>query len=163
MISDLPGSSMSRKFGLDGNSVNPGISSEASIEVPTSRELLSSDIWKLGCVFTEMVSFLVEGGSHGVTLFRRHITTTEARATSDEINDTRFDDGEQVKSQVLDWLGYLSSRDPKAKLLEPVLTKMLSASSNRPAARDVCMELIAVCSLLYSGPWAGCTQRQWGG
>ncbi|UPK95247.1 hypothetical protein LCI18_006182 [Fusarium solani-melongenae] len=70
------------------------------IHIPSATDLLANDIWKLGSVFTEMVAFLVCGGSMGVVDFRDHITTTEGKISSDMFNDTRFDDSEKVKDQV---------------------------------------------------------------
>lgn len=112
------------------------------IRIPSARDLLANDIWKLGCVFTEMVSFLVCGGSEGVSEFRDYITTTEGKVSSDMINDTRFDDGENVKTQVLDWFSHLSGKDVRAKLLEPILREMLLKSAQRPTITHVCEALI---------------------
>ncbi|KAL6399804.1 serine/threonine protein kinase [Ilyonectria robusta] len=118
--------------------------SSDKIRIPSARDLLANDIWKLGCVFTEMVSFLVSGGSAGVSEFRDYITTTEGKVSSDMFNDTRFDDGENVKTQVLDWFSHLSGKDVRAKLLEPILREMLLKSAQRPTITHVCEALIEV-------------------
>ncbi|RSM03834.1 hypothetical protein CDV31_010300 [Fusarium ambrosium] len=111
---------------------------------PSATDLLANDIWKLGSVFTEMVAFLVCGGSTGVADFRDHITTTEGKISSDMFNDTRFDDGEKVKAQVLEWLDLMACRDTRARQLQPILCQMLAKSAERPTIREVCEELIKI-------------------
>ncbi|RSM14890.1 hypothetical protein CEP52_001104 [Fusarium oligoseptatum] len=105
--------------------------------VPSATDLLANDIWKLGSVFTEMVAFLVCGGSTGVADFRDHITTTEGKISSDMFNDTRFDDGEKVKAQVLEWLDLMACRDTRARQLQPILCQMLAKSAERPTIREI--------------------------
>ena len=99
---------------------------------PTSEELKSGDVWKLGSVFVELLSFLVKGDT-GVYDFRKFITTTQRELTSDEISDTRFDDGVKVKDKVLDWILHLSQLDFRARSMGPILREMLGSSSQRPA------------------------------
>ncbi|KAK2034507.1 hypothetical protein LX32DRAFT_397815 [Colletotrichum zoysiae] len=69
-------------------------------ELPSPKQLLSSDIWELGCVFTELAAFVV-GGSAGVTDFRDAITTETGNISSDAFNDVWFDHGERVKPEVM--------------------------------------------------------------
>ena len=99
---------------------------------PTSEELKSGDVWKLGSVFVELLSFLVKGDT-GVYSFRKFITTTQREFTSDEMSDTRFDDGVKVKDEVLDWILHLSHLDFRARSMRPILREMLSPSSERPS------------------------------
>ncbi|KAI0445157.1 kinase-like domain-containing protein [Xylaria telfairii] len=106
------------------------------------RKQFLYDIWGLGCVFTELLSYLVAGGSNGVTLFRNHITTTEDNISSDSFNDTRFEDGERVKPQVHQWLDHIAEDDDMARRLLPTLRRMLASKSERPSAEEVCSELI---------------------
>ena len=119
-------------------------SSAAAVTLPTSDQLLSNDIWKLGCVFTEMLAFLVGGGSPGVSQFREDITTTEEGIQSDFFNDTRFDDGSKVKEQVIKWLDRASAKDPRARQLRRLVGEMLAVGSARPTAVDVCSQLLKV-------------------
>ena len=119
-------------------------SSDLTVTLPTSDELLSNDIWKLGCVFTEMLAFLVGGGSLGVVQFRDHITTTEEGIHSDFFNDTRFDDGLKVKPQVIEWLDRASDKDDRARQLGPLLRGMLATGPARPTAVGVCSQLLEV-------------------
>ena len=102
----------------------------------TSKELKSGDVWKLGSVFVELLSFLVKGNA-GVHEFRKFITTTERELTSDEISDTRFDDGKIVKDKVLDWILHLSQTDFRARGTGPILRAMLGTSLERPSASSV--------------------------
>ncbi|EEU36747.1 uncharacterized protein NECHADRAFT_86595 [Fusarium vanettenii 77-13-4] len=111
-------------------------------EIPSATDLLANDIWKLGCVFTEIVAFLVCGGSAGVAGFRDHITTTGNKISSDVFNDTRFDDDEKVKDQVLEWIDRMARRDSRAKQLQPILGQMLAKSAKRPTIKEVCEELV---------------------
>ncbi|KAF5548340.1 serine threonine kinase [Fusarium phyllophilum] len=113
----------------------------ARISIPSSSDLMANDIWKLGCVFTEMLAYLVGGGSSGVEAFRNHITTTEDKISSDVINDTRFDDGEKVKSQVLEFIDRMAHKDYRAEMLQSVISVMLAKSALRPTIADVCENL----------------------
>ncbi|KAI0427149.1 kinase-like domain-containing protein [Xylaria sp. FL1042] len=112
------------------------------VKVPTPKELLSNDVWKLGCVFTELLAYLVGGGSSGVFSFRNHITTTEGNMSSDFFNDTRFDDGERLKPQVHEWLDKAARKDNRVKILQPTIQKMLAPLSERPSSEEICMEIV---------------------
>lgn len=129
-------------------SPSAGITGEMSgkIDLPSTRDLLANDVWKLGCVFTEMTAFLVYGGSSGVSKFRDYITTTEDKVSSAMINDTRFDDGEKVKPQVLRWTGQMASQSERASRLQPILDKMLARAAERPTIAWVCEALVEVCT-----------------
>ncbi|KAF5651367.1 serine threonine kinase [Fusarium tjaetaba] len=118
-----------------------GVESSARIKIPSSSDLMANDIWKLGCVFTEMLAYLVGGGSSGVHEFRNHITTTEDNISSDVFHDTRFDDGEQVKPQVLEFIDRMAYKDYRAGMLQPVIKEMLAKSALRPTIADVCEDL----------------------
>ncbi|KAF5599972.1 serine threonine kinase [Fusarium pseudoanthophilum] len=83
----------------------------------------------------------VGGGSSGVEAFRNYITTTEDKISSDVFNDTRFDDGEKVKSQVLEFIDRLAHKDYRAQMLQPVISAMLAKSALRPTIADVCESL----------------------
>ncbi|KAL9565715.1 hypothetical protein ACKAV7_009897 [Fusarium commune] len=88
-----------------------------------------------------MLAFLVGGGSAGVEEFRDHITTTEDNVSSDVFNDTRFDDGEQVKRQVLKFIERMAFMDHRAGMLQSVISKMLAKSALRPTIAYVCEKL----------------------
>lgn len=92
----------------------PGVDTSARIKIPSPSDLMANDIWKLGCVFTEVLAYLACGGSSGVEASRDHITSTEDNIFSDVFNDTRFDDGEQVKSQVLEFIERMASKGPSS-------------------------------------------------
>lgn len=121
-------------------------SSSEKIQIPSPGDLLANDIWKLGCVFTEMTTFLACGGSTGVTKFRDYITTTEGKVSSNMFNDTRFDDGERVKVNVLEWFDHMADKDVRARWLRPILREMLAKSAQRPTISRVCETLVEVCS-----------------
>ncbi|KAL2673994.1 hypothetical protein Neosp_012440 [[Neocosmospora] mangrovei] len=105
--------------------------------IPSATDLLANDIWKLGCVFTEMLVFLVCGGSTGVAIFRDSILTTENNISYDIFDDTRFDDGEKVKDQVLVWIDQMAFEDMRAECLQPILGEMLAKSAQRPTIAQV--------------------------
>ncbi|KAF1955090.1 hypothetical protein CC80DRAFT_549806 [Byssothecium circinans] len=67
---------------------------------PKPSSILSNDIWKMGCIFTELEAFLLRGGSDCVEAFRDSITTVKLDITSDSFNEFLFDDGEKVKAEV---------------------------------------------------------------
>ena len=119
-----------------------------SIADPTSEELKSGDVWKLGSVFVEMLSFLVKGKT-GVLKFREYITTTLDELTSDDISDARFDDGTKVKGEVLEWLSDLSALDLRAHEMETLLRSMLDTSSDRPSSAVISQSLKSLSTCLY--------------
>ena len=100
------------------------------------EQLMSNDIWKLGSLFTELLTFLVKGRG-SVAMFHTFITTTVDEFTSDELSDSRFDDGEKVKTEVLHWLSRLTNTDPRARDIHGLLISMLDIRSRRPSASHV--------------------------
>ncbi|KAK1464241.1 serine/threonine protein kinase [Colletotrichum melonis] len=110
-------------------------------DLPSPKQMLSNDIWKLGCVLTELAAFIV-GGSSGVKRFRSAITTETGNILYDSFNDVRFDDGERVKPEVMDYLTMLKPRSREISQVEPILHVMLDDISVRPSSREVCQLLI---------------------
>ncbi|KAF6819822.1 serine/threonine protein kinase [Colletotrichum plurivorum] len=113
--------------------------------VPTPKQLLSYDVWKLGCVLTEL-SFFIVGGSEGVTRFRESIVTEHHNVVTDSFGDLRptgphFDDGERVKPQVLDSVQGLAQESHYVDQIQSILCAMLGESSTRPTARVVAQDL----------------------
>ena len=104
--------------------------------LPSAEELKSGDVWKLGSVFTELLTFLVMG-FRGVPRFREFITTTTKELTSDDLCDARFDDGVVVKEEVLQWLSKLERLDCRASELTPLLRQMLDKGPSRPSAAGI--------------------------
>ncbi|CVL12815.1 uncharacterized protein FPRN_09895 [Fusarium proliferatum] len=119
----------------------PGVETSARIKIPSPSDLMANDIWKLGCVFTELLAYLTGGGSSGVEAFRDYITTTEDNISSDVFNDTRFDDGEQIKPQVLEFIDLMAYKDYRAGMMQSVIKEMLAKSALRPTIARVCQEL----------------------
>jgi serine/threonine protein kinase len=105
---------------------------------PNPQELTSGDIWKLGAVWVELLTYLLSGGQ-GVENFRDSITVKEGNLTSDAL--TRFDDGDKVKQEVLDWLASLSMRSSRAAEMHGLLVKMLGDAGSRPKASDIVNEI----------------------
>lgn len=110
------------------------------IEIPSSKELLSNDIWKLGVVFVEMTAFLATGGSKGILTFRNHIKTTEDNIETDFVYG-RFHDGEKVKPEVLEWLTQVSRGTHRVEKLRPILENMLGSGAERHTAREIMSQL----------------------
>lgn len=117
-------------------------SSGITYAVSNARELIANDIWKLGCVFLELESFLVRGGPSGVREFRDFITTIKKTAAGDipleSIHEeNRLDDGRKVKAQVLNWIKILQSQDDRASRLGDIIYRMLSQEKDRPDSAEV--------------------------
>jgi serine/threonine protein kinase len=116
--------------------------------LPSTSEVPSNDVWKMGCVFVELEAFLLCGGPAGITHFRDHITTTIemglASLETDTFGDYRFDDGENVKSEVLEWIDELSTTHFWASQLSIVLRRMLCPYIERWSAREVALKLLEV-------------------
>ncbi len=106
----------------------------------SAKKLMGGDVWKLGSVFIEMLTFLIEG-LHSITRFRMFITTTVGDLTSDDLSDSRFDDGEKVKVEVLQWLSRLATKDLRAQEMHNLLQSMLDTSSKRPSSGQVAQTL----------------------
>lgn len=111
------------------------------IRIPSSTELLSNDIWKLGIVFVEMVAFLAAGGSKGVSAFREYIKTIEPHFRTDFLHQM-FHDGEEVKPEVLEWLAQVSQDNYQVEKLRPILQNMLGDSTKRYTARKTLSQII---------------------
>ncbi|CZR59541.1 uncharacterized protein PAC_09435 [Phialocephala subalpina] len=102
-------------------------------ELSRAEQLKRADIWKLGAVSTELSTFLVLGAK-GVSDFRQQITTTRENLTSDELSDTRFDDGVKVKAEVLDWIRRLGKYSSFVAEIEELLRNMLAEDVKRSSA-----------------------------
>lgn len=96
-------------------------------------------------MFIKMLAFLTGGGSFGVQAFCDHITSKEAMFSTDNFNDARFDDGEQVKPQVLEFIDQMAYKDYRAGMMQSVIKEMLAKSALRPTIARVCQELAEVC------------------
>ena len=70
-----------------------------AMAIPSAVDLLRGDVWKLGAVFVEMLTFLVWGTAwvHG---FRTFLIPKTGRIRSDGIRDITSDDGVKAKPQV---------------------------------------------------------------
>lgn len=86
-----------------------------------------------------MLTFLVLGAV-GLKSFRRAITNTEDRFTSDSL-----DNGISIKQEILDWLTRLAGINARAEEIVSLLKQMLAQGSKRPTARLVWKELLKVC------------------
>ena len=113
------------------------------------QQLMSGDVWKLGSVFIKMLTFLIEG-LHSTLRFRKFITTTVGSLTSDDLGDSRFDDGEKVKVEVLQRLSRLATKDLRAQEMQGLLRSMLDTSSQRPSSDHVAQILKSFSVCLYS-------------
>ena len=106
------------------------------IQELSAEQLMGGDVWKLGSVFIEMLTFLVEG-LHSTVQFRKFITTTVGPLTSDDLDDSRSDDGEKVKVEVLQWLSRLATKDLRAQEMHDLLRSMFDTNSKRPSSGQV--------------------------
>ena len=99
----------------------------------SAEQLMGGDVWKLGSLFIELLTFLIDG-LHGTLEFRRFITTTVGDLSSDDLDDSGFDDGEKVKVEVLQWLSRLATKDLRAQKMRHLLRSMLDTSFKRPSS-----------------------------
>ena len=106
----------------------------------SAEQLMGGDVWKLGSVFIQMLTFLVDG-LHSTLQFRKFITTIVGDLSSDDLGDSRFDDGEEVKVEVLQWLSRLATKDLRAQEMHDLLRSMLETSSKRPSSGQVAQTL----------------------
>lgn len=108
---------------------------------------MSNDIWKLGRVFTELLTYLVRNGPGGVHKFHTSTTTAIDKGNSRSLINNRFDGGEKVEPEVLTRITALSLESENAAQLVPLLRMMPSDPSERPNAQEVCQSLIEVGTL----------------
>ena len=129
------------------NSTNqlPSMPAPASTKLPDAdiaqpEELLAADVWALGCIFVQMLSFLVLG-PEWQWKFRYAITTTKDNITTDQL-----DDGINVKKEVIEWLLELGILDVRAKEIGPLVRRMLAPALSRPSSTTVWEHLLTVCA-----------------
>lgn len=115
----------------------------SSLSSHSQTDLLRSDLWDLGVIFVEMLTYLVLG-EPGFSRFRQYITTTHENFQSDAVTDTRFDDGSRAKPQVFEWLASLSRQSRGAAEVEELFALMLGKASARPEIGVVATRLRAV-------------------
>lgn len=125
--------------------------------LPKPEELRAADVWTLGCVFAEVLSFLVLGPTGGRE-FRNAITTTKDNITTDQL-----DDGVNIKVEVLEWLSGLGRLDARAREIGPLVKRMLAVALNRPSSTAVWESLLMVCasSCTFTNPFmtAACPSK----
>lgn len=109
-------------------------------DFPQPEELRAADVWTLGCIFVQMLSFLVLG-PEWQWKFRNAITTTKDNITTDQL-----DDGLNVKEEVIEWLSELGRLDAQAKEIGPLVKMMLAPALNRPSSTTVWEHLLEVCA-----------------
>jgi serine/threonine protein kinase len=103
---------------------------------PRPQDLTKGDVWKFGTVFTELLTFLLLG-SRGVEDFRDFITTTEGNIRSDMMEGAHFDDGTEVKPEVLRWLNKLAQLSTRDFEITRIFVRMLGEVHSRPDMRSV--------------------------
>jgi len=117
---------------------------------PTRDQVQKGDVWKLGCVFAELITFLILGVK-GVADFRIVRTTSVPGLTSDAFSPILFDDGINLKQEVRDWLEKLAALDIHATEIMAITLDMLNPEQTRPLSEEVKSRfemvsiLIAVC------------------
>ncbi|KAJ8126208.1 hypothetical protein O1611_g7430 [Lasiodiplodia mahajangana] len=110
---------------------------------------MSNDVWKLGCIFTELITYLVREGVAGIHAFRDPIATIIDEIDSNSMSDNRFDDGGEVKPQVQHWIENVASENWKAAQVKLLSRKMLSGSGQRPKAHHIFSSLLKMSLSCY--------------
>lgn len=106
--------------------------------VPNEEDLKSRDIYKLGGVFVELLTFLVLGVK-GMQTFRDFVTVEMANFSSDSLK--QIDHRRQIKEEVLEWLVTLSRQSKAAAKIKPLLTSMLGPARHRPGVGHIVDEI----------------------
>ena len=109
---------------------------QPNIQALLPKQLHPADVWKLGCVFTDLLTFLVQGGN-GVVEFRNFISVKQGDLTSDGFDDSRFDDSVKVKDGVIEWLFRMEDRNSKAYEIVLFERLMLAQAEDRPTTASV--------------------------
>jgi len=98
----------------------------------------AGDVWSLGCIFADVITFVVRG-YEGVCAFREHRTTVSA--ASSRVTKDWFHDEGHVKPTVLDWFQSLvdsTSGDSFVEEFIHLLKKILqSRPEDRPKITDI--------------------------
>jgi hypothetical protein len=89
----------------------------------SATDLLSNDIWSLGCIFTELATYLV-GGSRLIARSCNYRTIKTPEYTT---NDFCLESPFQTNPRVFPWLDELSGRDSTNRVKQLPLATMLHA------------------------------------
>ncbi|KAK5690273.1 hypothetical protein LTR97_012462 [Elasticomyces elasticus] len=100
----------------------------------TTQDLLARDVWDVGSVFIELLTFLTFGVS-GVRAFRSHVATAVYGVEADTVTDIRFDD--EFTAKVISWLCKLVKTNHRAAELGTILASLFGAVSQRPDIRQL--------------------------
>lgn len=112
-------------------------------DIRDSLRLVRNDVWGLGVVFVELLTFLVLG-RNGSRRFHRRIETTDNTVYSHTVNDAKFDGGFKAKVEVVQWLSMLAAKDNRAAEVEDVFRDMVDEAPRRPTINTVVQRLQAV-------------------
>jgi serine/threonine protein kinase len=120
-----------------------GLAKKNTLDPRKTRNLLRyEDVWKLGTVFAELLTYL-SGGPKGVRQFRSFITVTYDQVTSDTFEDIRYDEN-RVKSEVIEWLRRGPKHHTRGKEVAEITMRMLGTQYECPSAADVAKYLVNV-------------------
>ena len=84
--------------------------------------------------------------------FRDFIFVKQGNLTSDEFDDSRFDNDVKVKDEVIEWLSRMEARNNKAHEIVPLARLMLAQAEDRPTAASVSDSLRKVMFLRLGRP-----------
>lgn len=91
-------------------------------DAPGERDYItrSVDIWSLGCVLLEALTWL-KSGSEGLKEFQDHRTDNNTRLKNVTGYESPFHDGSRVSPAVRDWFDYLRYKSPLDKFTVPLV------------------------------------------
>jgi serine/threonine protein kinase len=104
-----------------------------------------NDIYQLGRLFVELMTFLVFG-SRGIKELEEWVTTT-VRVGEETFLHTSMEDDRPffgLKIEAHNWLRKLSAAEPRAAEIEPLILQMLSHNTKRPSAVEALKSLLQV-------------------
>lgn len=91
----------------------------------------SADVWALGCILLDVLSFGLLGYENGVEEFRRRRTVT-VQTSNDPYQLCAFYEGQFVKKKVLDWIEYLRKQQLYDSLVENYVDVIRAMLRNGP-------------------------------
>ncbi|KAL4908362.1 kinase-like domain-containing protein [Aspergillus multicolor] len=112
-----------------------------------SRRFRGNDVWFLGVVFAELLTFLVRG-HRGIVRIRSWFPRTWGQSTWE--NNKPFPYREGVRRKVMEWLTRLSSDSTRAQEIAKAIILTLSNAGSMPSAADVAAAFLKTSTVLLS-------------
>lgn len=106
------------------------------------QPLCYQDVWKLGTVFAELLTYLLRG-TKGIKQFRAFITVTYHQTINSISEDSPYYEN-KVRSDVIAWLRQTPRNHSMEKEVAEITMRMLGSQDECPSAADVAEYLAEV-------------------